>query len=122
MSMSMSIYGLYQIHSVWLKEISYRPGWSFRLEEPWGSNASMGGAVLYVDAHVPDTKPPHDQIFISHSFLLPPPGLLDQRESFIDWVLQCCDLVDRHERYEFFKVNGERWRNPHRDNNTKLYE
>jgi hypothetical protein len=99
----------------WLKDVTYKPGWSV----DYMGNVD-GTDYISVHAAVPDVCIPGGTFHTSPLFAVPvtfavfpddTPLTVDQ---FFDWILDTCiPGVEQHERYEWFKVGGHHWRDPH---------
>lgn len=76
--------------------LTYKPGWSFKIAGPLNS-------MLCVFATTPDSNNPARDRTTQHQFALPGPLPLPE---FMRWVDECLDLIDRHERWEFLRVDG----------------
>ena len=126
----------------WLAEVSYRPGWKIQ-PGPGSGIAGSRTVWIHVVATVHDSRYPSPSepteirglsytmatntatnmtmpLILTHAFAVPP--YTDTREGFFDWLASVLIDVERHESREFFKVGGQHWCDPHRDDNTRLYE
>lgn len=91
----------------WLAGVTYRPGWSVK---PAGE--LNGHEYIVVTATEPDVCDPGQEFRTSPLFAIP--EHVTTREAFLDWVLDVCiPGVEQHERFEWFRVNGVKWRDPH---------
>jgi len=89
----------------WLQGVTYRPGWSFEYAK-WS-----GEHCIVVNASEPDVCNPGETFETSPLFRVPDDLT---REQFLDWVIDTCiPGVETHERYEWFQIDGEHWRDPH---------
>ena len=75
--------------------LRYKPGWTFKIAGPNGSK-------LCVFATTPDSNNPARDRCTQHQFDLP--GPLPLRD-FMLWIDGCLDLIDRHERWEFLRID-----------------
>lgn len=91
----------------WLKGVTYRPGWSVE----YAGKLFDGRSYITVSATEPNVCDPSQSFHTMPLFQIPE-GIT--REAFLDWVLDVCiPGVEMHERYEWFRVNGQKWRDPH---------
>lgn len=91
----------------WLEGITYRPGWSVR----YAGELSGGRRYVTVYATEPDVCNPGETFTTSPLFLVP--ENITQRQ-FYDWLLDVCiPGIEAHERYEWFRIHGQHWRDPH---------
>src|SRR5262245_49599566 len=106
-------------------DLEFRPGWTFTLAHvPRGQGCT--GLTLTINAQVPDAVGDvyehisrGDLIIVRHLF--PVPAAAYNYNSWLNWVLECCMLVDRHEGCEFFRINGERVFAPHHSEGEDPY-
>lgn len=94
-----------------VRALSYRPGWTFRLEnmvrDPADSHgAPAGGLTLVIFADVHDTYHPELRRPVNHYFIVP--AATYDRGSWRRWLLDRVLEVERHEACEWFAVDGER--------------
>jgi hypothetical protein len=90
----------------WLSRLSYRPDWKIsyagRLEH---------GQYIVILATGQDSHE-LDGTFRAMPLFKIPVGITC--EEFYDWILDTCiPGVDTHERWEWFRVDGQKWRDPH---------
>lgn len=88
-----------------VRGLSYKPGWSFKLEEisrRWGSE----GLTLSIGATVPNSLNPTEGTSVLH--LMPVPPSAWDRESWTRWLFDQILLVERHEAMEFFQIDDMR--------------
>jgi hypothetical protein len=91
----------------WLKDVTYRPGWSVNF-----AGQLRGDLYITVDATEPNVCNPGEEFHTSPLFRVPAEVLT--REAFLDWVIDSCiPGVETHERYEWFRIGGRHWRDPH---------
>jgi hypothetical protein len=112
------------IQEQWLAEVTYKPGWSFRLM--YNTTLTSGnytpvypGVNLIIEAHVTDSTTLASTVII-HTLPFPEAALWD-RDTFFMAVLQLVTMVERHEAMEFLKASGVRVRNPHPSPTEVLY-
>lgn len=116
----------------WLAGVEYKPGWTFAYHAPhafvtWSATDSKQAVwsppwtrlTITVEC-VDSTSQCPGPFRLSHEFFAERP--FPDRPSFLAWLAECVLAVERHESREFFKVDGERWLDPHRDGNTHLYD
>lgn len=91
----------------WLQDVTYRPGWSVDF-----AGDLTRGLYITVNATEPNVCSPGEEFHTSPLFRVPDEVVT--REQFLDWVLDVCiPGVEKHERYEWFRVDGKHWRDPH---------
>jgi hypothetical protein len=113
-----------------LKRCTYKPGWVLYVEGDsytrWtGTSNFISPRMLRVAVKVPDSNDTDKDVQLVHSFEVPPYVMEtegDDDDVFLGWVSHCLLYVERHESREFFKVDGKRYVDPHRDGNIRLYE
>lgn len=110
---------------VWLGNISYRPGWSFEIgyctmllntTPPTLIELRITAKTVESNSLKGDTTLTH--VFALHSDVL---DRLTENE-FYDLIFRHIEMVERHEMREFYKINGVRHVDPHRDDNRHLYD
>jgi hypothetical protein len=90
----------------WLCGVTYKPGWAIRHAGVFG-----GDEYIVVEATGPDSNDPGGRFSASPLFKVPD-GV--SREQFYDWIVDdCIPGVECHERWEWFRVGGVKWRDPH---------
>jgi len=92
----------------WLQGVTHRPGWTIA-----SAGEVDGGAFITILVTEPDTNNP-----AGGEFQICPlwrvPDEVHTRDQFYDWILDICiPGIDTHERWEWFRVGGEKWRDPH---------
>lgn len=91
----------------WLEDVTYRPGWSVTF-----AGVLRGQVWINVNLTEPNVCDPGTDFQTSPEF--PVSDTVETRREFLDWVLDVCiPGVEIHERYEWFRVNGKHWRDPH---------
>ncbi len=110
-----------------LAKVTYRPGWRIWVENDhyWLAGTTSGvtlpDRLLHIDAVVADSnQEDYSELRLSHIFAVPPWADHDA-DRFFNWLAETLIAVERHESREFFKVDGRRFIDPHRDENTRLY-
>jgi hypothetical protein len=85
--------------------LTYREGWEFvrRPDLDRGQGSVGTTVVIYVDA--PNSAHPETVIRVAH-YMLVPPASYDER-SWRRWLFDQIGLVERHERMEFFQMDGK---------------
>lgn len=83
--------------------ITYKPQWTFELKEV-KRGQGCEGLTLLIGAHVPDSCLPGEYTDVLHLFPVLPAAY--GREAWEDWVLECIQMVEKHETMEFFQVDG----------------
>lgn len=90
----------------WLQGLTYKPGWEVR-----DAGRADGHHYITVRATEPDTNNPAGQFSTSPLFRIPE-GVT--QEQFYDWILDVCiPGIETHERWEWLRINGQKWRDPH---------
>lgn len=85
--------------------LSYKPGWSFGLQE-LERGQGCEGLTLLISFSAPDScNPDGPPVGGVHLFPVLPANY--NREAWEDWILECVHLVERHETHEFFRVDGK---------------
>lgn len=98
--------------------ITYKPGWTFYLENVVEADGS-GGLQLHI---VSDTENSFDfskRIRVRHSFLVPAASY--NRDVWVAWIFDRVRDVETHEAGEFFRVDGVRQFAPHHGNGEDPY-
>ena len=91
----------------WLRGVTYRPGWSFR-----SGGLADGSQYVIVLATGPDVCDPGKRFVAGPLFRVPED--IPTRTQFLDWLVDSCiPGVEEHERWEWFRIDGRRHRNPH---------
>jgi hypothetical protein len=88
-----------------VERLTYRPGWTFRLQEQDRGQGSFGLTLVVVGTY-PDTYNPERMIRVYHYFIVPAAAYNEQ--SWRRWLLDCCLQIETHECCEFFQIDGER--------------
>jgi hypothetical protein len=87
-----------------LPRISYKPGWSFALQE-LERGQGCEGLTLMIGAQLTDSSNPGETVGVLH--LMPVLPAAYDEASWIGWILEQISLVEQHETLEFFQVDGE---------------
>ncbi len=92
---------------MWLEDVTYRPGWSVDF-----AGHLRQGSYITVQATEPNVCNPGEPFRTSPLFRVPDEVVT--QEQFLDWVIDTCiPGVETHERYEWFRIAGRHWRDPH---------
>lgn len=87
--------------------VRYRPGWAFQLVEAPRNDGVNGLALVLVvqtvDAYGEET---HRPVSIYFPFMVPPE--VRSRDGWKRWLYDRIEDAERHERGEFFEVDGEK--------------
>lgn len=90
----------------WLRGVTYKPGWTIEF-----AGQHEGNAYIVVRATEPDVCNP-GEIFTTAPLFKVPENIT--REQFYDWIIDVCiPGVETHERWEWLRINGGHWRDPH---------
>lgn len=84
--------------------VSYKPGWTFNLTEI-DRGQGCGGLTLLIGAEVPNSLDPSESVNVLH--LMPVLPAAYDEESWVRWVFEQIELVERHESMEFFQIDGD---------------
>jgi hypothetical protein len=91
----------------WLRGVTYRPGWSVQYAGSVDNNE-----YVTVRAAAPDVCVPGATFTTAPLFRVP--DEIVTRTQLLDWVIDTCiPGVEAHERYEWFRIDGQHWRDPH---------
>ena len=91
----------------WLNGVTYRPGWGVR----FGLRLDDGRAYVVIEASEPDVCNPGGTFTTAPLFRVPD-GIT--QSDFYDWLIDVCiPGVEQHERWEWFRIDGKHWRDPH---------
>jgi hypothetical protein len=82
-------------------QLRYRDNWRFELRDIDRGQGSRG-LTLIITARVPNSYEPYDDITVAH-YMPVPPAAYDER-SWQRWLFDQCQLVDRHEAMELFRL------------------
>lgn len=88
-----------------VSQASYKPGWTFTLQEVERGQGCEGLTLLIAFDAQDSCSPNGSSVRGVHLFPVLPANY--NREAWEDWILECVHLVERHETHEFFRVNGE---------------
>ena len=92
--------------------LSYRPGWTFSLEDVDRGQGSEGLTLDIVTLGYNSYHPDRGQTYRVHHYMPVAPAAFDRR-SWQRWLFEQLLLVERHEAMEFFAIDGERPFAPH---------
>lgn len=93
-------------------ELTYRPGWTFRLDHVDRGQGSEGLTLDVTTLGYDSYHPERGESYRVHHYVPVPPAAFDER-SWRRWLFEQLLLVERHEACEFFKLGGERPYAPH---------
>lgn len=88
-----------------LGDITYRPGWTFTLQE-----GQPEGPHLFIVGPVVNSYQPHDTIDLGIRSPLPPFRTVDDLLLWLAWRLR---RIEDHESREWFRYRGEVVDDPH---------
>jgi len=88
-----------------VKELTYRPGWHFSLQQVDRGQGSVGLTFCAVGQY-PDTYAPENTIRVMHYFIVPAASY--NAKSWRRWLFDRILEIERHEAAEFFQIGGER--------------
>lgn len=83
--------------------VTYKPGWTFALEEI-DRGQGCQGLTLLIGAMVPDSTRPGEYTNVLH--LMPVLPAAYNRDAWEYWIYEQIELVERHESMEFYRVDG----------------
>ena len=96
--------------------VAYKPGWSFRLQEP---DATCPVFKLFVYSKTADSFDFDRTIRVRHEFMVPPASY--KRDVWAAWLFDRIRDVETHEAGEFFRIDGVREFAPHHSNGEDPY-
>jgi len=87
-----------------ISRLSYKPGWSFRVEDGYA-----GVSYFVIQCRVPDSEPPHKIVSVQHRLSMPPAygKMADDAKWWRYWLIHEIIKVETHEACEFFSIDGE---------------
>jgi hypothetical protein len=92
----------------WLVGVTYKPGWSVKFAGPLNDDRLW----INVFATEPDVCNPGQTFSTAPLFCVPDD--ISTRAELYNWILDVCiPGVETHERYEWFRIDGQHWRDPH---------
>jgi hypothetical protein len=90
----------------WLKGVTHRPDWVIKY-------AGNVDGDHYVTVRATEVDTVTGGVFVT-SPLFRVPAEMCTAAQFYDWLLDVCiPGIDTHERWEWFRVGGVKWRDPH---------
>lgn len=93
-------------------KMSYRPGWTFSLEDLDRGQGSRGLTLKVLSKGYDTYHPEQGETYrVWHYFPVPPAAYNEQ--SWIRWLLDRIIEIERHEACEFFQIGHERPYAPH---------
>lgn len=84
--------------------LTYKPGWTFSLEEI-SRGQGCEGLTLLIGAQVPDSFG-NGMVGVLH--LMPVPPAAYDEPTWMRWIMEQILLVEKHEALEFFEVDGDK--------------
>lgn len=84
--------------------ITYKPGWTFQLQEI-DRGQGCQGLTLLIGATLVDSSNPGAMVGVLH--LMPVAPAAYDEASWVGWLFEQIQLVEQHEALEFFQVDGE---------------
>jgi hypothetical protein len=91
----------------WLAPVTHRPGWQIE-----AAGHVDGTDYITILAVGQDTNDPTKWFRTSPLFRVPKD--IDTPTQLYNWILDVCiPGIDTHERLEWFKVDGQKWRDVH---------
>ncbi len=100
-----------------VSRVTYKPGWSFRLEEI-SRGQGCEGLTLLISGEVRDSFG-GGMIEIVHLMPVPPAAYVES--AWRRWILEQILLVEKHEAMEFFRVDGDQPFFPNHDPGKDVY-
>lgn len=95
-----------------VEKLSYRPGWTFRLEDIDRGQGSEGLTLVVTTQGYDSYHVDRGETYRVLHYFPVPPAAFDLR-SWRRWLLERLLEVERHECCEFFEIDGERPYAPH---------
>lgn len=86
-----------------LERLEYKDGWRFTLDDIDRGQGSEG-LTLVINITGPDSYDTQRTVSVNH-YMLVPPAAYNER-SWRRWLFDQIGLVERHERMEFFRIDG----------------
>lgn len=90
-----------------VSELTYRPGWKFRLVHKDRGQGSEGLTLEITTLGYDGYHPDLGEYYRVHHYMLVPPASYNRR-SWQHWLFEQLLLVERHECMEFFQIGGQR--------------
>lgn len=87
-----------------VERVTYKPGWTFRLEEV-SRGQGCEGLTLLISAPVVDSFNPDTTVEVCH--LMQVPAAAFNERSWRRWILDCILNVEQHETLEWYRVDGD---------------
>lgn len=87
-----------------VSRITYKPGWTFRLDDI-DRGQGCHGLTLLIGATLTDSSNPYATVGVMH--LMPVLPAAYDEASWIGWLFEQIQLVEQHEALEFFQIDGE---------------
>lgn len=95
-----------------VKNVEYRPGWLFALEDVDRGQGSEGLTLSIYTQGYNTYHPERGETYRVVHYFPVPPAAYDER-SWRRWIFDRLLEVERHEAAEFFQISGERPYAPH---------
>lgn len=92
--------------------LTYRPGWTFRLEDIDRGQGSEGLTLIVTSRGYDTYHPDRGETYRVLHYFPVPPAAYDER-SWRRWIFERLLELERHEAAEFFQVDGDRPYAPH---------
>jgi hypothetical protein len=86
-----------------VRQVRYRPGWRFRLEDIDRGQGSKGLTLIITTCGYDAYHPEQGENYRVNHYMPVPPAAYDNR-SWRRWLFEQCLLVERHECMEFFAL------------------
>lgn len=87
------------------RQVTWVPGSRFSV-----AMDRLEGPVLIIEITLPDSTTPDKSIDLRIVTFIPP---VETKRHYMNWLLYRLNRIAVHESTEWFKINGERWINPH---------
>lgn len=90
-----------------VEQLTYRPGWEFRLEHLDRTQGSQGLTLDVTTEGYNSYHPERGPNYRVHHYMPVPPAAYN-RQSWQRWLFETLLLVERHEAMEFFTIAGKK--------------
>lgn len=90
-----------------VSQLSYRPGWRFRLAHIDRGQDSEGLTLIITTRGYNAYRPADGENYRVNHYMPVPPAAYNRR-SWANWLFECLLDVEKHECMEFFSLDGER--------------
>jgi hypothetical protein len=88
-------------------QVRYRPGWTVKLADIDRGQGSKGLTLIITTRGYNTYHPEDGETYRVNHYMPVPPASFDRR-SWLHWLFEQFQLVERHECMEFFQVEGVR--------------